>query len=251
MADVFLPDARTLSILLVLVAPVVGSFLGVVIDRLPRGQSVVWPGSACRACGTRLRPCDLVPVLSFVRTRGRCRHCGAAVPPWLLYTELAATGAALLAVALAATPLAAGLIALGLWLLWTLALCDLLHFRLPDPLTLALALLALVWAALFGDVGSALIGGLIGAGSFLALRIGYRALRGREGLGLGDVKLMFGLGALSGPLDLPLLVLVSALLALAVAAVSQGGWRAGRALPFGAALAAGGAAVWLVPMLAN
>lgn len=246
-----MPDAFAFSVLLVLIAPFVGSFLGVLIDRLPRGQDVVLTRSACRSCATPLGPRDLIPVLSFTGTRGRCRHCGATIPPWLLYTEIAATGAGVIAVILGRTPPEMGLIALVLWLLWTLAISDLLHFRLPDLLSGALFGAALVWALVAGAPGDALIGAALGAGSFLALRLGYRALRGREGLGLGDVKLMGGLGALTGPWDLALMVLIAALLALLVAALSKGGWRATRALPFGAALAGAGAAVWIATLLPN
>lgn len=243
-------DPLVFSVLLLALSPAIGSFLGVLIDRLPRGVGVVRPRSACRSCGTRLAARDLIPILSFAAMRGRCRHCGAPIPPVLLYTEIAALGAAVMAVILAAVPAAAWLIAVVLWLLWTLAVIDLLHLRLPDPLTGALAAAAALWALLFGDPGGALTGAALGAGSFLALRLGYRALRGREGLGLGDVKLMAGLGALTGPWDLPLLVLIAALLALAGAALS-GGWQARRALPFGTALAAAGALVWLWQLTAN
>lgn len=246
-----MPDASTLSVLLILIAPCIGSFLGVLIDRLPRGQGVVTPRSACRACGTPLASRDLIPVLSFTMLRGRCRHCGTALPGWLLYTEIAATGAAVFAVILGNTPAEALGIAVLLWLLWTLAVSDLLHLRLPDPLTGALFASALAWAWLSGgSLLNALIGAALGAGSFLALRLGYRALRGREGLGLGDVKLMAGLGALTGPWDLALLVLTAALLALLAAAI-RGGWRATRRLPFGTALCAGGAALWLIALGPN
>ncbi|OWU81687.1 hypothetical protein ATO6_23690 [Oceanicola sp. 22II-s10i] len=243
--------APIVATLLVLLAPVIGSFIGVLADRLPRGESVVWPGSRCRDCGTRLGPRDLVPVLSYVVLRGRCRSCGAALPPWLLHTEIAATGLAGLAVIAAPDPGGMVWTALVLWLLLALALCDLLWFRLPDPLTGALLALALGRAAVAGDLAAALAGAVIGAGSFWLLRAGYRRVRGREGMGLGDVKLMAGLGALTGPWDLPLMVLLAALAALGAALAGEwtgqgAGLRGARPLPFGAALAAAGGAVWLI-----
>lgn len=240
-------DTTTLSVLLVLISPAVGSFLGVLIDRLPQGQSVVWSRSACQSCGTGLRPRDLIPLLSFLITRGRCRHCDAAIPRRLPGIELAATAAAMIAVFLGTTAGQMLGIAIVLWLLLALAGADLLWLRLPDILTGALLVCALGWTLLTGgDPGMALTGAALGAGSFLALRLGYAALRGREGLGLGDVKLMAGLGALTGPWDLPLMVLVAALTALAAAALSPGGLHGGRTLPFGAALCAAGAVVWLM-----
>ena len=92
---------------------------------------------------------------------------------------------------------------------------------------------------------TALAGGLLGAGSFLVLRVGYKALRGREGLGLGDVKLMAGLGALTGPAQLPLLVLIAATGALAITLFKHRNLRGDLALPFGAALSGAGAPLWL------
>lgn len=260
-------DTAIFAVFLLLVAPVIGSFLGVLIDRLPRGHSVVWPGSACRDCGQRLMPRDLIPILSFALSRGRCRYCAASLPAWLLYVEIAATGAAVIAVILGGDMVHMAMIAGVLWLLLGLAVSDLLWFRLPDVMTGLLLILTLLWALIGMPTGagataadpqtaliwSALIGAALGAGSFAALRQGYWLLRGREGLGLGDVKLMAGLGALLGPWDLPLLVLLAALSALSAAligALASGQWRAAlqaaRPLPFGAALAAAAAALWLL-----
>lgn len=244
-----MPSEIALAVLLLLCAPAVGSFLGVVIDRVPRGEDVVARRSACRACARPLAPRDLVPVLSFVARRGRCASCGAAIPPWLLYTELAATGAALVALAAGGGPLQVLLNAGLLWLLLALAVSDLQWLRLPDVLVASLGLLVAAHVILFADPGAAALGAALGAGSFWGLRAGYRRLRGREGLGLGDVKLMAPLGALTGPWDLPLMVLLAALVALAAALIL--GARAGHTLdaaqplPFGAPLCAATALVHL------
>ncbi|HSG56764.1 MAG TPA: prepilin peptidase, partial [Paracoccaceae bacterium] len=127
-----------LVFLLIAGSPAVGSFLNVLIDRLPRGQSIVSPRSACRSCGHVLGARDLIPILSYLFVRGHCRHCGAAIPPWHLYVEIAAIFAAVFAV-LGSPPLApvAGiaLAAAFLWLLLALLGTDLLWFRLPDVLT--------------------------------------------------------------------------------------------------------------------
>lgn len=244
-----------LLLLLLLVGPFVGSFLGVLADRLPRGESVVWGRSRCPRCKTALRVPDLVPILSYIWLRGACRHCNAPIAPWILYLELSATGAAVMAIFAAPGPITAWIWAGFLWVLLVLAACDLTRYRLPDPLTLMLFLCTLILAVLPGGVGlwSALVGAIAGVSSFAALRWGYRALRGREGLGLGDVKLMAGLGAWAGPWDLPLLVLIAALGALLAALVVQivrpsrrRGPVAYRALPFGAALCGAAAVLWVM-----
>lgn len=241
-------EAATPVWLLLLLAPAAGSFLAVLADRLPRGEDVLLQRSACRSCGQRLGAADLVPLLSFVLTRGHCRHCGAAVPPWLLYFEIAATGAAVLALAAGGSAAAVLLSCLFLWLLLTLATADLLWLRLPDVLTGGLFALVLLMGLQpgAGGLGAVLGGAALGAGSFLALRLGYRALRGREGLGLGDVKLMAGLGGFAGAIDLPLLLLLASGGALAAAWLPQRRLRGGMELPFGAALCAAAAVLWLL-----
>ena len=240
------------TLLLILAGPVAGSFFGLAADRLPRDESIVAPRSHCRACGISLGPRDLVPILSFVLSRGRCRHCGAPIPAWLFYVEILATGLGLIAALLATSPAEAWAGALLLWLLMALAAADLRHFRLPDLLTggLFLTAMALAWISGRPSLPEALWGAAIGLGSFLLLRLGYQWLRGREGLGMGDVKLMAGLGAAIGPEMLAHMVLFAALAALAaaVAQAARSGRRtldAAHALPFGAALSAAAAILWI------
>lgn len=248
------------SLLLVLLGPFVGSFLAVLADRLPRGESVVLARSHCRSCHFDLPFRDLIPIWSYVMRRGKCRFCGASIPPWLLYTEIAATGIAILSVLANSDPVLAWLDAVFLWLLLTLAVTDLTRFRLPDLLNGILLAVAMLLSLLPGGIGpeAALIGVLAGVGSFWALRFAYHRLRGVEGLGLGDVKLMAGLGAYAGPLDLPLLVLLAALAGLTGGLIFHLTGRARsdapplgkRALPFGASLCGAAAVLWFLRVMA-
>ncbi|KPA19794.1 Leader peptidase PppA [Shimia sp. SK013] len=256
--DATLIDEITIAVLLIVLSPAVGSFLAVLVDRLPRGEDVMMARSRCRSCEKALTWRDLVPVASFVVNRGRCRHCGAKVPQWLLAMEVAALGLAGLGVALwpYGWPVSVLVVDVALlWVLLALFAADLRWMRLPDVLTGALLGVALLRALLVpsGDPLQALLGAGLGVLSFAILRWAYWRVRGREGLGLGDVKLMAGLGALSGPIDLPLLVLIAALLALAGAGAARATGRslvATTALPFGAALALAGGLLWLARMLA-
>lgn len=243
--------AALVPFLLIMLAPAVGSFLAVLVDRLPRGEDVVRARSGCRDCATPIAPWDLIPIASFIMLRGRCRTCAAPIPPFLFYMELLALGAAILAVLAGGASTQMVLSALWLWLLIALAVSDLIWFRLPDMLTAALALVALAFGLLSGGIGlmHMAVGAALGAGSFAALRWSYKKARNRDGLGLGDVKLMVGLGGFVGPYDLPLLVLMAALMALAFAILTRsgaGGLDGARALPFGAALCAAGALLWLL-----
>ncbi len=243
------------AVLLILISPAAGSFLGVLVDRLPAGQGVVLAPSSCANCGARLRWRDMVPVLSFIALKGRCRDCGAAIPGHLLRIEIAALVAALLAVALIAEPIPMALGALFLWLLIALFYSDLLHFRLPDPLTLALFGTGLTLAAL--DPARGLTHGLLSAaaaaGAFWLIRWAYRMIRHREGLGLGDVKLIGGIGAALGWEMIPYVALLAGLLALLVTALEATRTRttpkATEKLPFGSYLCAAAAVIYLAAPL--
>ncbi|SFL05231.1 Type IV leader peptidase family protein [Shimia haliotis] len=168
--------------------------------------------------------------------------------------EIAAFGVAILVVVTRFGPVPAQDLILNMLLLWvliTLFATDVLWMRLPDVLTLTLCVVAVLLA---NDKVAAFFGGALGVAVFAGLRWGYWKIRGREGLGLGDVKLMAGLGALSGPLDLPLLVLVAALLALAGAAGLRLSGRkidGTTAVPFGAFLVVSGMLIWLARTLGS
>ncbi len=239
------------AVALVLIAPFVGSFLGVLVRRLSREESVVRPGSHCESCGRGLRLFELVPVVSFVLQRGRCRACEAAIDPMHLHVELLAT--LVPAVLLAALPgVPVGVVAAGSvlgWGLLALGWIDLLVWRLPDVLTLPLLVLGLGagWWLEPDMVLDHAVGCVVAGVGLWGLGWVYRRVRGREGLGLGDVKLLAAGGAWDGLGALPWVLLGGALAGL-VFAFARHGRRAagGSAVPFGPplCLAIWGAWVW-------
>lgn len=230
------------------IAPFIGSFLGTLVLRLPKGESVVGGRSVCPECGHGLGVFDLVPVLSWVSLRGRCRYCGAAIPPFYPAIELGALGVAVWA-ALAAPDVPLWQSCLLGWTLLTLACIDAWKYLLPDVLTLPLLLAGLLVALVFDpDVLSArLAGAVFGFGLFWALRISYRAWRRREGLGGGDLKLLAAAGAWVGVEGIPSVILIAALSGLAGAVLRSrvtGKALGGRTrIPFGLFLALG---IWLI-----
>ena len=201
--------------LALLTAPFVGSFLGVLIERLPVGEPVGWARSRCRSCGVTLAARDLVPFVSFALTRGRCRLCGAPIGWFAPAIEAAAVGVALWAVAVVPAAWLWPTLGLG-WALLTLAVIDARHLILPDVLTLPLisAGLLVIALALPDGLGASLIGATVGFAAPMAVRGLYGRLRGREGLGLGDVKLLAAAGAWLGWQGLPWVVLIAAVAAL-------------------------------------
>ncbi len=187
-----------------------GSFLNVCIARIPRGISVVRPPSHCFACGQRVLARDNIPILSYLLLRGRCRHCGAKFSPRHLLIE-ALTGC-LSALVLWHFFLGAHGLPLGLRVarfavyfafaavLLVLTFIDLDSKRLPDAITLPSVAVFFVAGFATGEVGwlQRLIGALAG---YLVVRLiadGYYYATGREGLGLGDGKLLAMMGALLG-----------------------------------------------------
>lgn len=230
-----------------LVGLALGSFLNVVITRLPLGEGV-WTGrSRCPHCRGSLPWQDNLPLLSFFLLGRRCRFCGHPISWRYPLVELAG---GLLAMALWARfpgsylllvygPFSAVLVALtGL---------DLEHRWLPDVLTLPGVILGLVFSLIFPHLAfwEALSGALLGGGVFYLLGWGYERLTGRMGMGGGDVKLMALIGAFLGIKAVPFVILLSAALGslaglaavLASGAWRQGAWRTA-AIPYGPFLAA-------------
>jgi leader peptidase (prepilin peptidase)/N-methyltransferase len=235
------------SIALAVVAGlVIGSFLTVVVDRVPRGESVVRPGSACAACGLQLGPRDLVPVLSWVALRGRCRRCRARIGVEPLVLELG-TAALFVGMVLHFGPtwtaaaycvLCAGLLALS-WI-------DLRTRRLPREITYTVAAIGgplLVVAALVENRPARIATMVAGA----AIALTFMALvfvASRGGMGDGDVRLSPLLGGYLGWLGLgyvPVGLFIGFLLGAVVGVAAMVAGSAGRktALPFGPFLAAG------------
>ncbi|MBL8688538.1 MAG: prepilin peptidase [Rhodospirillaceae bacterium] len=235
----------------------VGSFLGAAQARLGAaidGESTYartsfWTGrSICPACRAALTVRDLVPVVSWLALGSRCRHCGAPVPVDYAAIEAGSAAAFLLAfwsggpwpVVLAHALLGA--------ILTALVVVDLRRQLLPDALVWPLLPLGLLQAWLVGDIPAAVAGAVFGGGLLWLVRAIHRRIRGREGLGLGDVKLMAAGGAWVGAAGIGPVLLVAALATLAavgIAYLSRRGPSLASRIPFGPGLAFGLFAVTL------
>jgi len=284
MGEMPAPDPALLAAAAALFGAVIGSFLNVVVHRLPRGESLAWPGSRCPHCAAPIRPSDNVPVVSWLLLRGRCRRCRGPIA-WRYPALELLTAGLFAAVALRygwslVTPVwmafAATLVAI--------AAIDFDHHIIPDELSLGglaagLVVMPLVGVLggepLLGAVGASALGALLGGGAlwsvgFLHARVS--ALLGRTfehwpgegealprpgsldywvwfpGLGFGDVKLMAMIGAFLGAIGVVETILVAAvvglLLGLGWAAVTR---RFDAPFGFGPAIAAGALLVMLSP----
>ncbi|EQB33044.1 prepilin peptidase [Sphingobium ummariense] len=229
---------------------IAGSFLATLILRWPQGRGIARGRSACDGCGRTLRSTELVPLLSWLVQRGRCRACGARID---LLHPLVEMGCALIGgAALGLSPDLGGVgWALLSWLLLTLAILDWRHFWLPDALTFPVAFLGFTigsWSTDASLVDRA-IGAALGYGALLLIALSYRKLRGREGLGLGDAKLLGALGAWFGWQALPFILLVASgtgLLAVLGAAMLGQGVRTSTRVPLGTFLALAAVPGWML-----
>jgi leader peptidase (prepilin peptidase) / N-methyltransferase len=218
---------------------IIGSFLNVLVHRLPRAESLVRPGSRCPACGTAIAPYDNVPVLSWLALRGRCRSCAAPISGRYPVVELLTAGAFAAVVAtrgwdetlILELPFVAALIAL--------AAIDLDHRILPNKIIYPMAAWAVVAVALLdpADLPEHLIAG---AGAFLFLLLAVIAYP--AGMGMGDVKLAGAMGLFLGLSVVP--AMLTAFLSGSIVGIGmiarEGASARKKAVPFGIFLALGG-----------
>lgn len=237
------PDAIA-PIFIAILGLCVGSFLNVVIARVPEGRSIVFPGSACPRCGKPIAWYDNLPVLSYALLRGRCRTCQGAISWRYPAVELACGLLFVLAyrrfedgTALAgALILLAGLVAI--------TAIDLDHQIIPDVLSLPGIAVGVLFSVAPGGIGWApsLLGVLLGGGVFVVIIVASTLVLGQAGMGAGDVKLGAMLGAFLGWKLALLSILLSTLLGGPIAAVLLATGRKSRKdpIPFGPFLALGG-----------
>jgi len=190
----------------------IGSFLMVCIFRLPRGNSLVRPGSSCPGCGHALAWWENIPILSFLLLRGRCSSCNSRIS--LRYP---------------AVEVLSGLLALALWhrfglspelfvyayfsaTLLVVAFIDFEHQIIPDTLSLPGIVLGFAASFILPETAwyESLLGILVGGGALYLVALAYYLLAGREGMGGGDVKLLAMIGAFLGWRAVPLVIFLSA-----------------------------------------
>jgi len=226
---------------------VVGSFLNVVIHRLPRDESLSFPPSHCPRCGARIRVRDNVPVLGFLLLRGRCRDCHSPIS-WrypLVEALMAALSAALWLQHGPTVGFAVGFVFLAG--LVAITFIDLDHKIIPDSLSLGGIIVGFGSAFLTGVGWQASLAGIaLGGGLLLAVALGYWGVTRREGMGLGDVKLLAAIGAFLGWRAVLFTVFVSSFVGSAVglSLVACRGTGMKLEVPFGPFLALG-ATAWV------
>jgi leader peptidase (prepilin peptidase)/N-methyltransferase len=245
----------SVAILLGLIGLAVGSFLNVCIYRLPRRESLNYPSSHCPSCNRALAWYENIPLASWLVLRGRCRTCGQSIG--VMYPAVEAVTGAIFVAGYAIyglTPLLAARLLFACAMIVLFAI-DLRHHILPNVITLPGIIVGFALSFVLPPGWMASLIGLLAGGFVLfAIAEAYYRLRGIEGLGMGDVKMLSMIGAFLGwKLMLLTLVLASfagSLVGIGMMAFGRGGMKA--ALPFGTFLAVGALAAAVVgePLLA-
>lgn len=221
----------------------IGSFLNVVIYRLPRGESIVFPASHCPECGHQLGALELIPVVSYLFLQGKCRACASKIA--VTYPLIELTTALIFVLNYLylenLTVLLAGLIFSSL--LIALTVIDYQKQILPDKLTLGGLIVGLFLAFFRSDLamGQAILGLLAGGGFLLIL-----AYLSKGGIGGGDIKMMAMVGSFAGPVIAVTAIFLAAVLALlfALPGIFKGELQLKSKLPFGPFLAAASLLLW-------
>ena len=214
----------------------IGSFLNVVIHRLPRGESIVSPRSRCPGCGREIGAWENIPIVSFIALGGKCAGCGGAISWRYPAVELltASAFAAILLLDGPGVPLVRDLLLFSL--LVPIAFIDIDHRIIPDELSLGGLAAGLLLSFLpGGDWKGSIAGALLGGGILYATAILYEKVRGTEGMGGGDIKLLAMIGAFLGWRGSLATIFLGALLGTAggILAMRKGGEGLKTAIPFG------------------
>ena len=235
----------------------VGSFLNVLIHRLPRGESVLWPGSHCPHCGAPVRPLQNVPVISWLALRGRCAACRGPIAFRYPLVELV-NGVLWVLVAQAAPDW--GAFASGAFLVsacLALLAIDAEFQILPDWITLTgtAAGILLAFVSPSRSPLTAVLGAAIGAGGLFLVAFLYERIAGHEGMGLGDVKMLAMIGAFLGPWGVLVTILAASVSGsvVGIALIASGAGDRKLRLPFGVFLAVGAVLAWFfgAPLVAR
>ncbi len=221
------------------VGAAIGSFLTLVTYRLPRDEKIGWSRSRCPACATTLTVRDLFPILSWTFSRGKCRHCKAPISIRYPLTELACAGGAAAAVWMFGFTLETVAIAGLWWCIVAITVTDLEHYIILDEVQIALAVFGVMYRVALGtDAVEVVAAGIIGLVIGLSFKYGFIYLRKKDGLGMGDVKLLGGAGIwLASSISFVPFLFFAGVLGIAFGMV----WRLlgrGQMFPFGPSLAA-------------
>jgi leader peptidase (prepilin peptidase)/N-methyltransferase len=203
-----------LYVISIIVGALIGSFLNVCILRLPKGESIVWPGSHCPHCGKPIRGYDNIPILSYILLMGKCRECRGPISVQYPFVEGVTALGSLLLMTRFGLSLSYLVYFVFIASLIVVTVIDLYHQIIPDVISLPGIGVGLLASLIIPQMTflNSLIGILLGGGSLFLVATVYQWLFKREGMGGGDVKLLAMIGAFLGWKSVILTILLSSLI---------------------------------------
>ncbi len=232
-------EPGVMSIILFVLGAMVGSFLNVVIYRLPKGESIVFPSSHCPHCQSPIRFYDNIPILGYLLLRGRCRDCKMPISIQYPLVELVTGLLFVVTVLMTGVHLYTPLLILWVCSLVVIFVIDLQHYIIPDWITLPGVIVGLLYGALSHHLASSVIGMLAGFLFFYSIAWISLLILKKEGMGGGDIKLAAMLGAWLGWQSLIVALFISFLIGAILGLIFLR-FLKDRLFPFGTALALGG-----------
>ena len=223
------PELSVTSVFLLsgLIGLVIGSFISMLTWRMPRMEmlaehqqlkAVSFGGSKCPNCDTRLPWYRLIPVLSWLWSKGQCHHCQIAISPRYPIIELTTTLSTILIIWLFGATLIGFAAVLFTWVLITISVIDIEHQLILDNLSLPLLWLGLLFKtkSLFTTPENAILGAIFGYLLLWSVLHLFKLVTGKEGMGYGDFKLLAALGAWFGAMAIPQIILIASLSSLVI-----------------------------------
>ncbi len=240
-----------LWLLPVLISPFIGSFIGVLIERLPKNRPVIFARSACDTCHHSLSFADLIPVFSYIISGRKCRYCNICIKSFYICIEFLSIFVAMASVFSTENPAVVWQNCILGWVLLGLSWIDARHFIIPNVLIYPLLIAGLFFGASISQpfLFDCVIGAIVGFGAFKGIAMIFRKLRGYEGLGSGDAKLIAVAGAWVGWQSLPDVIFLSAMFGLTFSAIESARGKAlarNTKIPFAPFLSF---AFWLVKLV--
>jgi len=236
-----------LTIIFFIFGAVFGSFLNVIIYRLPRGESIIYPASHCPVCGAKILPRDNIPILSYIILKRRCRNCGAKILPIYIIVE-----------SITALIFTFGFLYYGLsfsllefltfcLILIPIAFIDWNTMLIPDSLSIGGTIVGLIFSIFGGKIVQSLMGGIISGGILLIFAIIGRWIFHKEAMGFGDVKMAVMLGVFVGWQEFIILLVIASFIGAIYGLIMEiRGKIEDSKIPFAPFLAIGGIIAYVI-----
>ena len=236
-----------IATILFILGAILGSFLNVVIYRLPKGKSIIFPPSSCPHCGARIKPYDNIPIVSYIILKGRCRNCGAPISPRYPIVESIVAFSFLFGYLRYGLSFEYLTFVLFILLLVPISFIDFDTMLIPDSIAIPGIIIGLTLSFFRGRMYSSILGAVIGAVVIVTIYYSAKFIYKKEAIGLGDMRLSALIGSFVGWASFLITVFIASFIGLiyGVIIIRKRGGTIKKEIPFGPFLSIGGFIVFI------